>query len=88
MRQFKILVCFLLAAFLLTACSFHKKEQTNLHQSNVKNTKPLVIPDNLSSKEMEDYYPLPQLEAQPPSVPVSMAPPGSMLAKQVAATKK
>lgn len=67
-------------ATLISACSFSKKEEPNLYQSNVKSAHPLVMPANLSKEDQEDFYPMPQLESQPPNTKVTILPPGSPLA--------
>jgi uncharacterized lipoprotein len=90
MRQLKIFIYFLITTFILTltACSSMYKDNPSLHKSNVQNTRPLVIPEGLNNEKTEDYYPVPQLEKQPPAIPVSIVPPGSTLARQVGAIQK
>lgn len=83
MRQLKIFSYLVFALFMLTACSmFHQHESAALYKSNVKNTRAISVPKGLDNADIDDYYPVPQLEKQAPNTPVSIIPPGSVLAKK------
>lgn len=83
MHQIRIFIYLIFAVctlMLLGCSSVLPKDKATLHQSNVTNANFLTTPQGLRNEQVEDYYPIPHLNKQPPNTPVSIIPPGSILA--------
>lgn len=65
------------AGALLVACNSHE----NVYKTQSQQTPPLVMPANVTLKNVEPYYPIPQQINTKVAQP-SLIPPNSALAKQ------
>jgi uncharacterized lipoprotein len=82
----KIFTYKLLATILIlyiSGCSiFSKSNEQPVFTSDTHNLKPMVIPKDLDSSQMKDYYPMPKVEKPfKNGNTVSIVPPGANLKK-------
>lgn len=72
----------IVSGMLLTGCARIDRYANPNDYRSVKSVPPLTVPSGLSSKQFEDYYPVPQLPYPSDRSTTSILPPGSSLIKK------
>jgi len=82
--KFVNLATILFSVMFLAGCSYAEKfEHSDEYKSAKPSIKEITVPENLSSKNVENYYPVPTIDANNVgSSKVTVLPPGSSLIKK------
>lgn len=77
MHYLRILIIVVIS-FAIVGCAWNKHKYRGT-DSQIQSMPPLTIPENLTSLQLENYYPIPPVIAEQPTGELSLLPPGSKI---------